>query len=470
MGAIDRIRPQPGPQTQFISSPADIVIYGGAAGGGKTWAMLLEPIRHLENPGFGAVFFRRNTTQITNEGGLWDESAKIYPGKGGRPRENPNHEWRFPSGATISFRHLEHDKTRLQWQGSQIPLLMFDELTHFTENQFWYMVSRNRSMCGVRPYVRASCNPDADSWVANFIAWWINQKTGYAIPERSGVIRYMVRVGDRIVWADDPSELAQYTAPDENGNQVPIPPKSVTFIAAKLTDNKLLMSADPGYMANLMALPIVERERLLGGNWKIRPAAGLYFKREWCEIIDYPPPDVLWCRGWDLASTPKTENNDPDATSATLIGKMPDGRTVIAGNKNGHLSPAGVKALLLSTSEADTDFARVHNAQGYFLSVPQDGGQAGKSQKADLATHLSAYECRFSPETGSKVTRFSPFSAQAQAGNVVVVRGDWNDSYFSALEGFPEAAHDDDADSTSRAYNALNEPAAQGRMFIKTKG
>src|SRR5947209_1730770 len=89
------IGPQPGPQTAFLASPADIAIYGGAAGGGKSWALLLEPLRHVHVPDFGAVFFRRTGVQIRNEGGLWDESAKLYPHLGGRPREQAL-EWRFP--------------------------------------------------------------------------------------------------------------------------------------------------------------------------------------------------------------------------------------------------------------------------------------------------------------------------------------------------------------------------------------
>ena len=128
------IIPQPGPQTTFLSSPADIAIYGGAAGGGKTWALLMEPLRHIHNPGFGAVTFRRSTVQIRNEGGLWDESAVLYPQLGAEPKEHVL-TWAFPSGASCSFAHLEHDKTRFNWQGSQIPLINFDELTHFTPTQ-----------------------------------------------------------------------------------------------------------------------------------------------------------------------------------------------------------------------------------------------------------------------------------------------------------------------------------------------
>lgn len=460
MGATKEIRPQEGPQSQFLASSADIAIYGGGAGGGKTWALLMEPLRHVANPDFGAVFFRRTTVQIRNEGGLWDESVKLYPLLAASPKE-VTLEWRFPSGSSVSMAHLEHDKTVENWQGSQIALLLFDELTHFSEKQFFYMLSRNRSMSGVRPYVRATCNPDADSWVARFISWWIDQETGYPIPERAGVLRWFVRIGDAIHWADRPEDLAQHTMLDETGACVPIPPKSVTFIPAKLTDNKALMAADPGYMANLMALSTVERERLLGGNWKIRPAAGLLFKRQWCEVIDAPPAGTRWMRGWDLAATPKTDANpDPDATAGTKIGVMPDGRYVVGHHVKDWLAPHGVRALLKNTATQD--------GQETTISLPQDPGQAGKDQKGNLASHLTGFNVRFSPESGDKITRFSPFSAQAEAGNVAVVRGDWNEAWFSALEGFPEAKHDDDADSTSRAFNALAEPKPQA--WVLTRG
>ncbi len=316
MGAIEparRIRPQAGPQETFLSSSADIAIYGGAAGGGKSWALLLEPLRHIANPDFGAVFFRRSTVQIRNEGGLWDESVKLYPGAGGQPVQHELY-WKFVrpgsnsgDGASISFAHLEHETTVLHWHGAQIALLCFDELTHFSDKQFFYMLSRNRSTSGVRPYVRASCNPDPDSWVAGFISWWIDEKTGYPIAERSGVLRWFVRVGDHIVWANRPEELAEYTNPVDG---TPIPPKSVTFIAAKLSDNQALMSADPGYVANLMALSTVERERLMGGNWKIRRSGGFY-KREWFEVVGATPAGARRIRSWDLAGTEKKQGQQP---------------------------------------------------------------------------------------------------------------------------------------------------------------
>lgn len=444
----ETIQPQPGPQTDFLSSSADIAIYGGSAGGGKSWALLLEDLRHIGNPGFGSVTFRRSTVQIRNEGGLWDESAKLYPLAGGEPKEHVL-TWKWPSGATSSFAHLEHDKTRFNWQGSQIPLIKFDELTHFTATQFWYMVSRNRSMCGVRPYIRATCNPDADSWVAKLIAWWIDQDTGLPIPERSGKLRWFVRVGEELKWADSPADLACYTMINDAGEQVPIPPKSLTFIPAKLTDNKALMAADPGYMASLLALPLVERERLLGGNWKIRPAAGLYFQRSWCRVVDVAPAGTAWGRGYDLAVTPPTpENPDPDFLAAVKIGRTPDGRYIVADCRTTRPTPAGMERFLQNVASED--------GKQVTISIPQDPGQAGKSQVAGLIRMLSGYTVRSSTETGDKITRFGPFSAQAEAGNVDVLRGPWNDGWFSALEGFPVAKHDDEVDATSRAFEIVS--------------
>lgn len=452
MGADESkiIGPQAGPQTAFLSSPADIAIYGGSAGGGKSFALLLDPLRFVANGGFGAVIFRRTSPQITNEGALWDESTRLYPFVGAEPRVG-NLDWRFPSGATVAFAHMQHEQTKLDWQGSQIPMIGFDELTHFSKGQFFYMMSRNRSMCGVRPYIRATCNPDADSWVAGLISWWIDPDSGFPIAARAGVLRYFVRINDALVWADSREELL--------ARHPGVEPKSLTFIPAKLSDNQALMRADPGYLASLMALPTVDRERLLNGNWKIRPASGLYFKRGWVRVVDALPEMPRIVRGWDLAATPKTEHNEPDWTAGTKVGRAEDGRFFVLDHVWERGAPGDIDALLKRTAALDGTAVEI--------SLPQDPGQAGKSQAAHHAKLLAGYTVRSTAEprrTGdaqtasaisAKVTRFGPFSAQAQAGNVFVLRGEWNERWFSELEAFPEARHDDDADATSRAFNAF---------------
>lgn len=269
------IRPQDGFQMKFLSTPADIAIGGSAAGVGKTYALLLEPLRHIKVKDFGGVIFRRTTPQIRNQGGLWDTSMTIYPHVGATSKESTL-EWEFGDVSKLKFSHLEHEKSMYDWQGAQIPYIAFDELSHFTKSQFFYLLSRNRSTCGVRPYLRAVCNPDPDSWLAEFLEWWIDQKTGFPIPERDGVIRYMLRDADNFMWGDSVEEVLEKgkyliepmieQAPDIDPQEFI---KSVTFISGSIYQNKELLKVNPGYLANLLAQDEQTRSQLLYNNWKI---------------------------------------------------------------------------------------------------------------------------------------------------------------------------------------------------------
>lgn len=441
------IKPQPGPQEQFLSTAADIAVYGGSAGGGKTFGALMEPLRHCtRNPEFHTVYFRRNTTQIRNPGGLWDTSMTLYPMTGAKPISHTL-EWAWPKGGKIKMAHLEHETSVLAWQGSQIPLIIFDELTHFSSTQFWYLASRNRSTCGVRPYIRATTNPDADSWVRQLIDWWIGDD-GYAIPERSGKIRWFIRINDEIIWGSSKEELIEKYGSDTE-------PLSFTFILSRLKDNKILTDADPKYRATLKAMTRVQRERLLGdeergGNWNIRPAAGMYFKRHEVEVVDRCPNDVVaWVRAWDLAATEPTEQNpDPDWTAGVLMGRRKDGGFVVAHCISERVRSERVRKIVKRTADNDTDNVKI--------KMNQDPGQAGKEQAESYVKLLSGYRIKVQRESGDKITRAEPFSAQWQAGNVVVVRGAWNERYFTVLEQFGgENVHDDEVDASSSAFNEL---------------
>lgn len=257
-----------------LSSPADIVIGGAAAGVGKTFCLLMDPLRDIEVKGFGGVIFRRTSPQIRNEGGLWDTSMGLYPYVGATPKESVL-EWHFPKGPKIKFSHLEHEKNIFDWQGAQVPFIGFDELPHFTKKMFFYLLSRNRSTCGVKPYVRATCNPDPESWVYELIRWWIDEDTGYPIPERNGVIRYFVVDGESYIWGDTEGEVieAAWHLLEAPVTRSGIDPKefvkSLTFISGDIYQNKELLSANPAYLANLMAQDEQTRTQLLDGNWKV---------------------------------------------------------------------------------------------------------------------------------------------------------------------------------------------------------
>ena len=257
----------------FLSSSADIVIGGGAAGVGKSFALLMEPLRHKSVSGFGVVCFRRTSPQIKAEGALWDTSMQMYNSIGGNAKESVL-EWEIDK-MKIKFSHLEYEKNIYDWQGSQIPLIMFDELTHFTKKMFFYLLTSNRSVCGVNPYIRATCNPDPESWVADFISWWIDQETGFSIPEREGKLRYLVVDGDNYIWGDSKAEVIDkawfmlepiVTKSGIDPNEFV---KSVTFIGGSIYDNKELLTVNPAYLGNLLAQDKETQMALLHSNWKV---------------------------------------------------------------------------------------------------------------------------------------------------------------------------------------------------------
>lgn len=435
-----QIAPQPGPQTAFLSSSASIALYGGAAGGGKSFGLLLEPLRHWSRPDFGTVIFRRSSVQVRNEGGLWDESMKLYGPLKAHPVESLL-EWTFPKGSNLKFSHLEHDKTVFDWQGSQIPLMGFDELTHFTEKQFWYMLSRNRSSTGIPGYIRATCNPDYDSWVRELVDWWIDEH-GFPIPERSGKLRWFIRRDETLIWADTRDELVERYGADEL-------PKSFTFIPSKLTDNKILMQKDPAYLANLKALSRVERMRLLEGNWNVRATAGTFFQQQWFEIIDAVPAGYTKvCRYWDRAATkPNETNKDPDWTRGLKLYKYPNNTFVVADLRSAQDTPLKIEQLVKNTASFD----------GYTTTVfiEQDPGSSGVADANNYTRLLSGFDVRVTRPTVAKDVRAKAVSAQSEAGNIKVLRAPWNKEFFKELENFPEGKHDDIVDVLSGAFNEM---------------
>jgi len=442
------LRPQP-KQEEFLSTQADIAIGGGAAGGGKTLALLMEGARHKENKHFTPTILRRTSTDLKKQGGIWDESEKIYPYQGARGSPSAL-RWRFPSGMKLQMGHIEYEKDLESWKSAQLGMIGFEELTQFTEKMFWYMLSRNRSTSGITPYVRATTNPDPDSFVRPLIDWWIGDD-GYAIPERSGKLRYFGRDGDDLIWGDDPYQVSA-KVPMLQGKEHLI--KSLTFIPFKLTDNQALLDIDPGYEGNLMSLGLVEREQLLSGNWDIRPAAGLYFKREWLagRMLDAPFECDCWCRGWDLAATTEEENKDADRTASWYMGvKLLGGKKkkyCVAHASAFRETPHGVEAAMLRQAEGDQ--------KGHWIRIPQDPGQSGKSQASSLISMLSGFNVKKKVQSGKKTTRFSPFSAQLEAGNVYFVKGDWNEQVFKELESFPsKKVHDDLVDAASESFDLL---------------
>ena len=267
-------------------------------------------------------------------------------------------------------------------------------------------------------------------------------------------------------WADTAQELYEtfglYT-PEDMADV-----KSVSFISAKLSDNKAMMKHDPGYMGALKAMSEFDQEQLLNGNWKIRRSAGHYFKRAKVgQMFNAPPTDVVkWVRAWDLAATAPGEADELDGlpqamrqtrrdddsayTAGVLLGKRSNGRIFVADVINVRENGADVRKLIMNTAASDAAL------YGHVtIRLPQDPGQAGKDQAQSFVRMLGGYTVTTALESGDKVTRAEPFSSQWLAGNVDVRKAAWNDDYFRQLENFPVGKLKDMVDASANAYLEL---------------
>lgn len=188
------------------------------------------------------------------------------------------------------------------------------------------------------------------------------------------------------------------------------------------------------------------------------PAGGGEFKREWFPVIDAIPAGTRFARGWDLAAT----QGAGDWTVGAKVGVMPDGRFVVADILRGRESQLGVERMIKSAAQADGAAVQI--------SLPQDPGAAGKNWAASMVRMLAGYRVRATLEAGDKVTRSKILRSQAEAGNVLVLRGRWNADFFSELEMFPVGKHDDQIDATVRAFSEVARRDSIGASGASVRG
>ncbi len=271
-------------QQRFMERPEYEALYGGAAGGGKSDSLLAEALRQVHIPHYRGLILRKTYPQLSE---LIDRSRELYSAAFPKAKYNStNHVWVFPSGAKIYFGSMQHAKDRIQYQGKRYDFIGFDELTHFTFEEYSYMFSRNRPGGeGTRVYIRATANPGGIGH------GWVKQ---------------------RFITAAEPLTpiVDNYTVMSPEGEQISIKKKRI-FVPASVFDNKKLLSNDPEYLASLAMLPEAEKKALLYGDWdsfsgqvftewKNDPAH--YKDRRWTHVIEpfKIPSDWLIYRGFDF--------------------------------------------------------------------------------------------------------------------------------------------------------------------------
>lgn len=422
-------------QRSFLLDETREALYGGAAGGGKSDALLMAALQYVDVPNYAAILFRRSYSDLSQPGALMDRAREWFtPHKPQVRWSEIEHKWTFPSGATISFAYIDKQNDHLKYQGAEFQFIGFDELTQFKEKQYRYLFSRLRKMhdpnallTHVPLRMRAATNPGGPGhhWVyLRFVKPWEDWQKHKA------------------AWIDNTPEQRLAKGIGRPGTYMPSP----HFWPATLDDNPFLYNED--YEISLDQLDEVTKLQLRKGDWQIKPD-GRMFKRTWFKIISEAPSDARWVRWWDLAGTEEDPDKDPDWTAGCLMGFTPGGDIIIKHMVHIRREPHETEMAVQQTAAAD--------GYGVTIGMEQEPGQSGKSQIDHFRrVVIPGYQFIGKPSSGSKIERAKPFAGRAGAGHVSLVAGSWTNEFLDELEIFPDGEHDDMVDAASAAYLHLS--------------
>ena len=390
------------PQCAFLALDCLEALYGGAAGGGKTDALLMAALQHVDEPSYSAILFRRTYQDLALPGALMDRAHDWL-------RNSPAHwnetdkRYTFPSGATLVFGYMDTEAHKYRYQGAEFQFIGFDELTQFPESQYRYLFHRLRRLEGSRIPIRmrAATNP-------------------------GGIGHEWVK--------------ARFVTPHEDPDR--------RFVPSLLQDNPYLDQAE--YLKSLEQLDPVTRAQLLNGNWDAMPV-GNRFHRDWFgDLLEVPPANMeAWVRYWDKAAT----EDAGDWSAGVLMGRL--GRQFyVLDVVRGQWSPASRNAVIRQTTRLDAEVC-----PRYTVWTEQEPGSGGKESALNTISELAGYDVHSDRVTGSKLIRALPFAAQVEAGNVRLLRGAWVPDYLNELVAFTGEdkidVHDDQVDASSGAFAHL---------------
>lgn len=394
-------------QAAFMLLDCEEAFYGGAAGGGKSDALLMCALQYVDVPGYSAIIFRKSYADLTKPGALMDRAKEwLLPHKEVKWDDKDKKFTFYKEGSkipisTIQFGYLENPNDRFNYQGGEYQFIGFDELTHIAKICYIYMFSRLRRLKGVNiPLrVRSASNPpedDSGNWVRD---------------------RFIV---------EGPSE-------------------GRIFIPAGLDDNPYLDKEE--YEHSLEQLDPVSRARLKEGDWTIT-RKGNMFKRDWFELVDVLPPYRHTVRWWDMAASDeekakrRNKSGEPDYTASVKVSEY-NGIYYVEDIIRERRDPEGTDLLQHNTAVSD----------GYGVQIFEEQ-EPGSSGIAIISTKsrgiFKGYAYTGIPSSGSKTDRAMIASSAAANGNIKILRNVRNlDAFFDELESFPGGLHDDMVDCLS---------------------
>lgn len=395
-------------QRQFLALVCKEAMYGGAAFGGKSDALLMAGLMYVDVPKYAAVIFQRAITDLQLPGALMDRAAEWLGGTDA-VWEGDTNTWAFPSGATLTFAYIKNYKDALRYKSTEFQFVGFEELTRFAEKEYRYLFSRLRRTkdMEVPLRMRGVTNPGDQGHA------WVKQ-------------RFIVEG-------------------EEKGR---------VFVPAKASENPFVNQEE--YDEALNELDAATRQQLKDGNWDVRPGGGL-FQREWFGRFksSEAPTFRRLIRYWDLAATVPAPGKDPDWTAGVLVG-FAEGRYYVFDVVRMRGRPAEVEKLIKATAIMD----RALHGRKVETVLEQEPGSSGLFTIDNFVRRvLVGFTVRGKRSTGNKRDRAKPVSSAAEHGNVLLLEGGkWINEFLDESEVFTGedgGEHDDQVDAFSGGCEVL---------------
>lgn len=411
---------EPTPKQQaFLLLECKDAFYGGAAGGGKSDALLMAALQYVDVPRYSALLVRDSFANLVMPGALMDRADDWLAGTKAK-WDGASKTWFFPttgrlkSGkriemlpASVTFGYLEKEKDHLKYKSAEFQFIGLDEATDLRWKQIIYLFSRLRRLKGHQVPVR------------------------FRLASNPGGISH--------------NEIKRkYVDPKTRK-------KGVAFIPAGLADNPYLEEEE--YKDSLSNLDLITRQQLMNGDWNVHQEGSMFRRECWQLANDRWGKDEvsIRVRYWDLAATDEKSkvNKEPCYTAGTLMAKHKDNRRVMVENViRVRRDPAILEKIIRQTADLDDE--------NTITIVEQDPGQAGKWQMFHIRHDLLPDKpFRAVAPTGNKTVRAMPYAGKQGDGFVYLLKGYWNEDYIDELEAFPEGDFADQVDSSSGAYKAL---------------
>jgi predicted phage terminase large subunit-like protein len=414
-------------QTIFLLAPQLEILFGGAAGGGKSEGLLAGFAQYADVPTYKGIIFRRTFRDLDLPGALMDRSHQWWDNTTAK-WSSSKYSWTFPSGAILQFGYLERDTDKYRYQSAEFQYIGFDELTQFTEDQYTYLFSRLRRL-----------NDDALAKMGIYTPPPIRMR---AATNPGGVGHDWVK--RRFIGSK--------TRPVREENRL--------YIPSGLDDNPSL--DQEAYERSLEELDPITRRQLRLGDWDADGRGGL-FETQWFNRVTDPPRQYKHLvRYWDLAATDAKAGKDPDYTVGVLLGLDDDNNFWVLDVKRFRKSAKQVENTMRNVADMD--------GVGVPIFQEQEPGASGKWQIDHIRREvLFGYSFRGLKTTGSKAIRAEPVASAAEGGLYNVKVAGWNEALFDELANFPEGAHDDQVDALSGAHTVITRLVERGKKRNKAR-